>query len=165
MKTLSRLLILACAAAVAFAQSICPAAGGTSPFPHPPDPTGTGCNVVITIAANGTPSVQVTDSTPYEESEDVLVGVKNNSTSTVASIGLTGTDIFGFDGTAFAPLPLSAAATALRPNRTERTRRTIRVQRQRSRSPPPLIPERSTSALLSPPTAAPPTSASRVFRR
>jgi hypothetical protein len=54
--------------------------------------------VVITIAANGTPSVQVTDSTPYEESEDVLVGVKNNSTSTVASIGLTGTDIFGFDG-------------------------------------------------------------------
>jgi len=98
LKTLSRLLILACAAAVAFAQSICPAAGGTSPFPHPPDPTGTGCNVVITIAANGTASVQVTDSTPYEESEDVLVGVKNNSTSTVPSIGLTGSDIFGFDG-------------------------------------------------------------------
>jgi len=100
LKTLSRLLILACAAAVAFGQAICPGALGSNNFPHPPDPTGTGCNVVITIAANGTVSVQVTDATPYENSEDVLAGVKNNSASTVTSVALTatGNDIFGFDG-------------------------------------------------------------------
>ena len=97
-KALSVVLFLACGATVAVAQTICPAAGGANPFTHPPDPSGTGCNVVITIAANGSVSVQVTDATPYEASEDVLVGVKNNSASTVGSLGLTGTNIFGFEG-------------------------------------------------------------------
>ena len=82
----------------AWAGTVCPAAGGSNPFPHPPDPTGTGCNVLITINANGTATVTVPDATPYENSEDVLVGVKNNSTGNVSSVALTGTDIFGFDG-------------------------------------------------------------------
>lgn len=98
MKTLSRLLILACAATVAFAQAICPGAAGTNNFVHAPDPTNTGCNVLITIAANGTASVSIPDSSPYDGSEDTLIGVKNNSASTVASLSLTGSDIFGFDG-------------------------------------------------------------------
>lgn len=80
------------------AGSICPAASGSNPFPHPPDPTATGCNVVITIASNGSVSTAITDSTPYENSEDIIVGVKNNSTSTVGSLALTGSGIFGFDG-------------------------------------------------------------------
>jgi hypothetical protein len=80
------------------AGTVCPAASGSNPFPHPPDPTATGCNVVITIAANGSVSTAITDSTPYEESEDIIVGVKNNSTSTVGSLALTGSGIFGFDG-------------------------------------------------------------------
>jgi hypothetical protein len=54
--------------------------------------------VVITIAANGNISVAVTDTTPYETSEDVLVGVKNNSGTAVGALNLSGTGIFGFDG-------------------------------------------------------------------
>jgi|SRR5579883_1181473 len=83
------------------AGSICPAASGTNPFPHPPDPTGTGCNAVITIAANGSVSVAVTDPTPYENGEDVVVGIKNNSPTPVSSISLkggTGGMIFALDG-------------------------------------------------------------------
>jgi hypothetical protein len=54
--------------------------------------------VLITINANGSATVTVPDSTPYENSEDVLVGVKNNSTGSVSSLALTGSGIFGFDG-------------------------------------------------------------------
>lgn len=54
--------------------------------------------MLITIAANGTASVSIPDSSPYDGSEDTLIGVKNNSASTVASLSLTGSDIFGFDG-------------------------------------------------------------------
>ena len=81
----------------ASAGSVCPAATGANPFPHPPDPTGTGCNVVITIAANGAASTQLIDTTGYEDSEDVLVGVVNNSGTSVTQLSLTGTAIFGFD--------------------------------------------------------------------
>jgi hypothetical protein len=87
--------------ALAVAGSICPAGNGANPFGHNPDNAATGCNVVITIAANGTASTVVKDSTPYENSEDVLVGVVNNSATPLASLsvgGGTGSDIFGFDG-------------------------------------------------------------------
>ena len=85
----------------AWAGSICPAASGANTFPHPADPAATGCNVVITINAGGSISVAVTDATPYENSEDVMVGVVNNSSSNVPSISITGNagnDIFGLDG-------------------------------------------------------------------
>ena len=91
-------LLLALGSSMAMAGTVCPAASGTNPFPHPPDPTATGCNVVITIASNGTLSSSIKDATPYESSEDVLVGVVNNSSSTVGSLNLSGTGIFGFDG-------------------------------------------------------------------
>jgi hypothetical protein len=52
----------------------------------------------LTIAANGKITVTIPDSVPYEQSEDVLVGVVNNSASTVTSLNLSGADIFGFDG-------------------------------------------------------------------
>lgn len=81
----------------AWAGSVCPAAGGSNPFPHPPDPSGTGCNVLITINSNGTATVTVPDSTPYESSDDALIGVLNNSSGTVSSLALTGSDIFGFE--------------------------------------------------------------------
>ena|SRR5947209_20545899 len=99
MKTL--LTGLAFTALTAFtlsAGTICPASTAPTPFPHDPDPAATGCNVVITIAVNGSISTAVTDSTPYELSEDTLIGVLNNSPSAVTSLNISGTNIFGFDG-------------------------------------------------------------------
>jgi len=85
--------------AFAMAGTVCPAGSGASPFPYSPDngAGGTGCNVVITIAANGSISTVVKDTTPYENSEDALIGVVNNSASAVGSLNLTGSGVFGFE--------------------------------------------------------------------
>src|ERR1039458_2506843 len=82
----------------AWAGSICPAGSGANPFPHSPDSSGTGCNVVITINADRSTSVTIKDSQAYELSEDVLIGVQYNSSSTVPSLTLTGSNIFGVEG-------------------------------------------------------------------
>lgn len=80
-----------------WAGSICPAGAAPNPFPYNPDNAATGCNVVITIAANGSISSSVKDATPYENSEDVMVGIVNNSSVQVNSVNLSGSGIFGFD--------------------------------------------------------------------
>jgi len=92
------LALIAIGTCVAWAGSICPGGSGIDPFPHSPDSLNTGCNVVITIHADLSVSSVVMDSEPYENSEDALVGVQNNSSSRVSSLTLTGTDIFGLDG-------------------------------------------------------------------
>ncbi|HEX3742506.1 MAG TPA: hypothetical protein VHW09_01190 [Bryobacteraceae bacterium] len=92
------LALVAMGSVASWAGSVCPAGNGSNPFPHSPDSTATGCNVVITINSNGSLTVTVPDSTPYEESEDVLVGVVNNSSVQVNSLNLSGSGIFGFDG-------------------------------------------------------------------
>lgn len=62
-----------------------------------------GCDLVITLNANGTASVAAGPSSnlasgTYDNSDDTLIGVVNNSGQTVNSIHLSGsTDIFGFD--------------------------------------------------------------------
>ena len=81
----------------AWAGSICPAGSGGNPFPHIPDAAGTGCNVLITINADRSTTVTIRDSTAYENSDDMLLGVQNNSSSTVPSLTLTGSGIFGFE--------------------------------------------------------------------
>ena len=96
--TLLSFALMALGACTATAGSICPAGNGTTPFPHSPDPAGTGCNVVITINADRSVTVTTPDLVPYEVSEDVLVGVKNNSSSSVPSFRLTGSGIFGLEG-------------------------------------------------------------------
>lgn len=81
------------------AGTICPAGNGANPFPYNPDNAATGCNVIITIPASGAITVVVNDSTPYEQSEDVMVGVVNNSSSAAGSINITSTTgVFGLDG-------------------------------------------------------------------
>jgi len=90
--------LVAIATGSAFAGTVCPGAPTGTNFPHPPDPTGTGCNVVITIAPNGTGTVSVTDPIPYRNTEGFIVGVVNNSSSTVTAISLSGSEVFGFDG-------------------------------------------------------------------
>ena len=96
------LILLASLSGLAFGGSICPGAPTGTTFSHPPDPNKTGCNVVITVAAGGTATLAITDPTPYENSEDILVGVVNNSNSTVGSLTLSSSGgaipIFGFDG-------------------------------------------------------------------
>jgi hypothetical protein len=86
----------------AWAGSVCPAANGANPFPHPPDPAGTGCNAVVTINANGSTTVTVPDTTPFDNSEDVIIGVVNNGSTPLSSLTLsgptTGIPIFSFDG-------------------------------------------------------------------
>jgi hypothetical protein len=84
--------------AFALAGTICPAAGAGGTLPYSPDNAATGCNVVITIPASGSISIVIKDSNPYENSEDALIGVVNNSASPVGSLNLSGSGIFGFEG-------------------------------------------------------------------
>ncbi len=88
-------------AAASWAGTICPGGIPTKPFPHSPDAAATGCNVLITISQTGSvvsATTTVKDASPYDGSEDTLVGVLNNSSITVSSLTLTGTNIFGLDG-------------------------------------------------------------------
>jgi hypothetical protein len=97
-RTFLSFFVMALGACTAWAGSICPAGSGANPFTHNPDAAATGCNVVITINADRSTTVTITDPTPYEASEDVLVGVQNNSSSNVPNFSLSGPDIFGLEG-------------------------------------------------------------------
>jgi hypothetical protein len=60
----------------------------------------TGANYVITLLP-GNKSTIVQDSSVapyYDGSDDVIVGIINNSGGTVSNIALSGSDIFGFEG-------------------------------------------------------------------
>src|SRR5260370_10860287 len=85
--------LLCLSSPLAFAQ--------TPPFRQCPHVrTANSCGVLIVINANNTVSVYADSSIPpYENSEDTLTGVLNNSSRTIASLPLKSTtDIFGFDG-------------------------------------------------------------------
>ncbi len=64
----------------------------------------TGCGVTITIGgSSGHLTAQLSgdgtaNGNPYDHSEDILVGVVNNSTATVGAIVLNGSGAFAFDG-------------------------------------------------------------------
>ncbi|HEU5371377.1 MAG TPA: RHS repeat-associated core domain-containing protein [Gaiellaceae bacterium] len=65
----------------------------------PPDGQDTSCGVLVTISDGGT--TVATDSTqpPIDGIEDTLIGVQNDSSSTIGSLQLSSnTDLFGFDG-------------------------------------------------------------------
>ena len=108
-KCLSRaVLALGCTAVAMFAGTICPG-GNTTSFDHNPDPSGTGCNTLITIDANNTVTVTIPDANPYDGVEDTLVGVVNNSTTTLNTLLLSGSDIFGLDGDGVCTYTFAAA--------------------------------------------------------
>jgi len=106
-KLLLAVVLISLFAALASAGNICPGGNSTnfvtlSPSisgatGHDPDPTGTGCNTLITINANNTVTVTIPDAAPYEGVEDNLVGVVNNSSSIITSLSLSGSGIFGLD--------------------------------------------------------------------
>ena len=60
--------------------------------------SGTGCAYVVTVNPDGTASVAAgADTQSYDNSEDVMVGVVNNTTGVVPSIDLSGPSSFAFD--------------------------------------------------------------------
>lgn len=74
------------------------AASPTAGSVCPPVNDDTTCGTIITITDTGI-SVTSTGQGPYDGSDDTLVGVINNSSKTISSIGInSGSDIFNFDG-------------------------------------------------------------------
>ncbi len=57
----------------------------------------TDCNVTITVTNSGASAVNNSQN-PYDGVEDQLIGVFNNSSKIINSIGLSGSGIFGFEG-------------------------------------------------------------------
>ena len=90
------LLTLTCVGMVLLSSAIT-WAGSANP-PCPQIGNANGCDVTITLNANGTSTINVTGQPPYDGVEDQLVGITNNSTSTISSVSLSGSNIFGFDG-------------------------------------------------------------------
>jgi hypothetical protein len=76
--------------------SVAPASAGTV-APCPQIGFANGCNLVLTINADGTITTNLGDPNPYDGIEDQLVGVINNYGGTVTGLTLNGSYIFGFD--------------------------------------------------------------------
>ncbi len=88
---LALVCLLVCAVTPLAAGTICPGFTG-DPIVDP-----SGCNSIITVT-NGGIAIATVDLTPYDGSDDQLVGVVNNSSSAVTAIPLSGSGIFGFEG-------------------------------------------------------------------
>ena len=60
----------------------------------------TGCQFLIDVTAGGTTVLQDASQSAYEDSDDALIGVKNDSSSPLSSIPIStpGSNAFGFDG-------------------------------------------------------------------
>jgi hypothetical protein len=94
--------LAALASSSANAGTVCPAAGVATAGPA----GTTGCNLVITIAANNVATVgpgTAGGGGTYDGSDDTLIGVINNSSNPVSTIFLSSPvtangGIFGFDG-------------------------------------------------------------------
>lgn len=57
-----------------------------------------GCDAIITVTDTGT-SITFTGQGPYDGNDDTIIGVVNNSSIAITTLGLTSAlDIFGFDG-------------------------------------------------------------------
>jgi PEP-CTERM motif-containing protein len=100
MKTITMFVLgAAFSAASLIAAPICPttSADGQSGT----DTSGSGCSVLITFGPTGTATISAPGLGAIDASDDVSVGVLNNSTSPIGSVTLTsaaGTDAFGFEG-------------------------------------------------------------------
>jgi hypothetical protein len=96
--------VMSLVAAVAIASLAFAGSASASP-PTPPFkqcPTvgfDTSCQILLVVNAHGGLESYVDPSQgPFEGKEDYLIGLQNNSASTVSSVPLKGLDLFGFDG-------------------------------------------------------------------
>jgi hypothetical protein len=70
-------------------------------FPQcPPVGVNSGCQFLITVTSNGNVVQGDPNQGPYENSDDSLIGVVNNSSSSISHMPLSvpGSDLFGFEG-------------------------------------------------------------------
>jgi hypothetical protein len=58
---------------------------------------GGGCNAIVTVTTTGS-TVAIVNSNPYDGSDDTLVGVVNNTATTLSQITVSGSNISGFEG-------------------------------------------------------------------
>src|SRR6266566_1413992 len=101
-------------------------AGGASAQPVPPFSQcpsvglDTSCGILIVYNPDGS-RITLVDPTqpPYDGIEDTLVGVQNDSTSSVASTALTGVGIFAFDGDGLCTQAIRPAGCPYGPTRYE----------------------------------------------
>jgi hypothetical protein len=89
------LLALMAAAALASFSVPCSAAPVTCPAVGR---IAAGCNEIIMATSPTTGSITTVNITPYDGSDDQLVGIVNTSTGTLLSFTLNGPGITGFDG-------------------------------------------------------------------
>jgi hypothetical protein len=77
------------------AAPICPTTSSNNTGSDP-----TGCSVLISLTGPTSGTISTTGTGPYDGSEDVTVGVTNNSKAAIASFSLSSSssDAFGFDG-------------------------------------------------------------------
>lgn len=114
--------LIAVAAALAVGLIAAPGAAAAT-FPQcPPVLADTGCQFLITVTANGTTVQQDTSQPPYENSDDSLIGIVNNSSSPVAAIPLSvpNSGLFSFEGDGICnpggtPIPAGCVPTAASP--------------------------------------------------
>jgi hypothetical protein len=92
------------------------AGGSTNAAPCPNINGVTTCNVVITAGPGGSFSTAVPNSNPYDGSDDNLVGIINNSGSTITSLSFVGSGkgggLFAFDGDGLQAFPHFGAGGA-----------------------------------------------------
>ena len=90
----------------------------------PPSPTCAttppNCNLVITFNANGsvTTTVPTGATTNYDNTEDALIGVVNNTGHALTSFGISGPGIFGFDSDGIDTFPGVPGRVAGNPDTT-----------------------------------------------
>lgn len=93
-------MLLTVFATAAFGVSPCPTVGAST---YQGDNSGYlsgggGCNVLVTVNANGTSTVTTVNASPYDGSDDTLVGVVNNGTTALSQLTISGTGISEWDG-------------------------------------------------------------------
>jgi hypothetical protein len=64
----------------------------------PPVGVDAGCQYLITLTDRTTSVQRDPTQGPYEQSEDSLIGVQNNSSKSIAALTVAGPNLFGFDG-------------------------------------------------------------------
>jgi hypothetical protein len=113
----ARLVLLAVLTAAAIAAFAVPGAQGALFAQCPPVDADQGCQFLVTVTDAGPSVAQDSTQGPYEASDDSLIGVQNNSSSSITALPLAapGTSLFGFEADGIcdpgtAPLPSGCVA-------------------------------------------------------